>query len=523
MAALTFDDIPGPEQQGAPQRGGPLTFDHIPTPGAEAPSNPLVINVTPRGAPAAEVAPSMTEAPWYAQAGQAADDLARLAANSATFGYADKLAGYLGGEGTAAERARTEQARERAGSAGTATELGAGLVGPLAVSKAGLSLAGNVPRVVNNLLTRSAAAGVEGAGWGALNAAGNDQDLATGAGLGAVAGAAGQPIGEALARAIGGAAGLFNKRPPVPTAAETKALGHEAYRASERAGVIVKPDFVRGLATDIKSTLADEGYTPNLHPGVAAGLEEIESKAGQNVTLKGLDVMRRVAGNVAKNADPSTSELGRLMVNKIDQAVDKMDMSHVLTGNRTEGVQALQEARKLWRQGRMTETVDSLMERATNQAASSGTGGNLDNAIRQQFKNYLNSKQSRFLSADERDAFRTIVRGTDFQNMARLIGRLAPTSGALPLIANLSAAGASGGLSLAGSAVASGSRAVGERATQNNVYALARIIANGGTAPSAIQNAVQRLSESERETLGRILMTWGVQGGQDAGAGAALP
>lgn len=521
MAALTFDHIEGPEQQSAPQRSGPLTFDHIPTRGADAPSNPLVINVTPQSAPAAAaVAPSMSEQPWYAQAGQAADDLARLAANSATFGYADKLAGYLGGAGTAAERARTEQARERAGSAGTATELGAGLVGPLAVSKAGLSLAGNVPQVVNNLLTRSAAAGVEGAAWGALGATGNDQDIGTGAALGAVAGAAGQPIGEALSTAGGGVAGLFNRRPTLPTATETKALGQQAYQASERAGVIVKPDFVGDLATDIRSTLANEGYTPNLHPSVAAGLQEIESKAGQNVTLKGLDVMRQVARSVAENSDRSTSRLGRTMVDKIDQAVDKMDMSHVLAGNKTEGVQALREARTLWRQGRMTETVDKLIDNAELNVAN---GGSLDRAISNQFKSYLKSSQARFLKPDEREAFRKVVEGDSFQKVLRSIGGLAPTSGKLQALANLAAGYASGGLSVAGSGAAMAAKAVGDRATQNNVYALARIIANNGTAPPAIQNAVQRLAESERETLGRILMSWGIQGGQDPGAGAALP
>lgn len=520
MAALTFDHIEGPQQQGAPQRGGPLTFDHIPTPGVETPGNPLVINVTPSSRPAAEQIPTATEQPWYAQAGQAADDLARLAANSMTFGYADKLAGYLGGEGTAAERARTEQARERAGSAGTATELGAGLVGPLAVSRAGLSLAGNVPRAVNNLLTRSAAAGVEGAGWGALSAAGHDQDLATGAGLGAAAGAVGQPIGEALSTAVGGVAGLFNRRTPLPSAAETKALGGKAYEAAERAGVIVKPSFVSGLASDIRSTLANEGYTPNLHPNVAAGLQEIESKAGQNVTLKGLDVMRRVAGNVADNADPSTSRLGRLMVGKIDQAVDKMDMSHVLTGNKTEGVQALQEARTLWRQGRMAETVDKLLDNAELNVAN---GGSLDRAISNQFKSFLKSSEARFLKPDERAAFRNVVEGDSFQKILRGIGGLAPTSGKLQALANLAAGYASGGVSVAGTGVAMGAKAIGDRATQNNVYALARIIANNGTAPPAIQNAVQRLAASERETLGRILTNWGIQGGQETGAGAALP
>lgn len=512
MAALSFDDL-------IPQTGSPAPI--------EAPRGPVTFDdLIPQGpAQAAPVAaPAAADArPWYAQAGQAADDLARLAASGVTFGYADKLAGALSGTGTAAERARTEEARERAGGAGMVAEYGTPLIPATALSRAGLTLAQQVPKAISNIGTRAAAAGVEGAGWGALNAAGHDENLSTGAKIGALAGAAGQPIAEGLSTAVGGVASLFNKRPPLPTAAETKALGHASYEAADRAGVIVKPDFVKGLASDIRGALADEGYTPNLHGRVAAALGEIDNAAGQNVTLKGLDTMRKVARNVAQDQDPSTSRLGSMMIDKIDEAVGSMNLGHVLTGNKTEGVKALQEARQLWRQGRMTETIDGLMERATNQAASSGTGGNLDNAIRQQFKGYLNSKQGRFLTEDERDAFRTIIRGTDFQNMARLVGRLAPTSGALPMLANLTAAGATGGLSVGASAAAMGARAAGEQATKNNVYALARIIANNGTAPPAIQNAVQRLAQSERETLARILMSWGVQGGLASGLGAALP
>ena len=36
------------------------------------------------------------EQPWYGKLGQAADDIARIAANGLTFGYADKIAGALG-------------------------------------------------------------------------------------------------------------------------------------------------------------------------------------------------------------------------------------------------------------------------------------------------------------------------------------------------------------------------------------------------------------------------------------------
>lgn len=67
--------------------------------------------------------------PWYSQLGIAANDLIRIAANSFTFGYADKLAALTSGEGdTYEERLKSQEqeslrAQERAGLAGTVTSL----------------------------------------------------------------------------------------------------------------------------------------------------------------------------------------------------------------------------------------------------------------------------------------------------------------------------------------------------------------------------------------------------------------
>ncbi len=140
--------------------------------------------------------------PWYQQAGQAADDIVRATANGLTFGFADKLAGYMGGEGTAAERAKSADARRRAGLAYDAAQLAGGVRTALSAGNAGLTLLGRGGTSAMTgplgVAARTGLAATEGAGYGALDALGNDTDLTYGALIGAGFGAGGNLIGEGI-------------------------------------------------------------------------------------------------------------------------------------------------------------------------------------------------------------------------------------------------------------------------------------------------------------------------------------
>lgn len=158
------------------------------------------------GAPQLTAKQEYDQAPWYQQIPQAADDIARAVANGVTFGFADKIAGYLGGEGTEAERELSRQAQERAGLAYNAAELAGGLRTALSAGNAGLSLigAGGTGSMtgIGGLAARTGLASLEGAGYGGLSALGNDTSLAQGIGMGAAFGAGGNLAGEGIQAGI---------------------------------------------------------------------------------------------------------------------------------------------------------------------------------------------------------------------------------------------------------------------------------------------------------------------------------
>lgn len=113
--------------------------------------------------------------PWYRQALQAADDVARMGANGITLGGADKLAAYMNGTPEEAERAKTDDAVSRAGAAALAAKI----VGTMAPSRVatlpGLSVTSVVPPMksgIMGMVSRSAALGGDALGLHTLQSYG---------------------------------------------------------------------------------------------------------------------------------------------------------------------------------------------------------------------------------------------------------------------------------------------------------------------------------------------------------------
>lgn len=451
----------------------------------------------------------------------AAGDIAELAANGVTFGYGNKAAAALRApftDKTYAEelegmRAKTQESRNRAGSAALPAELVGAVATPVALANRGATLLGRFGTGAmtggTGLAARTGLAAVEGAGYGALAASGNDQDISEGATFGAIGGGLGNLAGEALAAGIGKVAGIFNKKPTIPQLDDIEASARAAYQRAEQAGVAYTPQAVDRLRQDVVKSLTDIGYDPALQPGAAAVVNRLENLAGQNVTISGLDTLRKVASNGYIQGNASNNKAISSIIDKIDDVIGSPASGDVLMGNAQAGAEALQEARSLWSRIAKVNKVQDAVNRADLRAASTGSGGNVDNATRQNLRRLL--EKPRGFTGDEKAALETVVRGTAGQNALRLAGKFAPTgvvSGVLSGGAGLGVLGPAGlALPLAGA----GAKAAADRITQQNVQKLAEIILAGGSrsATQAAPNAVQRLTQSKRDEIARILMAIG--------------
>ena len=454
----------------------------------------------------------------------AAQDTAALLGDGLTMGFGDKAVAAVRAPFTdktyeqelAAAREQTQDARNRAGYAGTAAEVVGAAAVPIAAAGRGLTLAG---RLGTGAMTGAKGVGAraglmaaEGAGYGALSAAGHDEDISTGAAIGAAGGAAGSVIGDAVSAGLTKAHGAIKGKPKVPDLENLRTAAREAYDRADNAGVIFKPEGVQRLGNTIRTELAEFGYHPQLQPRVAAVLDEIDRLSQGNTTLKGVDVLRRIANNIGASQDPSEKALGAMIVNKIDDFVSDIKFNDVIAGNPMEGAAALKKARNLWSRVAKNERLIKAVEEAKNRAGATGSGGNVENATRQNIRKML--EKGRGFTADEKAAMQEIVRGTPTQDLLRLAGKLSPSGNGLMAALGIGGTMVNPAIGLA-SLGGMGAKALADRGVQQGVEALETLIRSGGNAAAlqSAQGTLARLTQAQREALARFIMGGAVTAG----------
>jgi hypothetical protein len=457
--------------------------------------------------------------PWYSQALQASDDEARLIGNP--FGIGDKFAARMNSltgdlsyeDQLRIEKNRTQAARDRAAAAAIPSEIMGDVLAGGAVAGQGATLAGRFNTAnmtgIKGVLARAGLMAPEGALYGVADALGRDTDVKTAAVTGAIAGPVGSIVGDTVSK-------VASKVLPAKTASAVPALeklktqADDAYKAADNAGVVINPQSVQRLKANVEAKLVDFGYHPQNQPGVKAALDEIDRISQGNVTLKGLDILRRVAKNANSPTNPSQSAASQIVVNEIDDFMKGLKPQDVVMGDKKAGINSLLKARELWTRVRKNEKLVDAIESAALRAASTGSGGNVENATRQNLRRMIDPTSSSRVAwtVDEKKAIEEIVRGTPTQNALRLLGKLSPQGNGL-----MAALGVGGAMtnpllgipSLAGL----GAKHIADKGVQQGIQALDELIRVGGSkqALQAAQATLRSLSQTQREAIARIVQT----------------
>ena len=200
--------------------------------------------------------------------GQAANDAVRAITDAATFGYADRLAAYMGGTDLQQERDQTQAAHQRLG----LMDYPASGLGYAAVP--GTGVLGGVRGAI-----------AEGVGAGALGAYGHDQNVAGGAIAGGLGGLAGGALGKAAGgianKVVGGpdinaAAGDITSALEADTTAKFKKADDVFYPATGRANPVF--DATTNASNDIDTQWPGLG-TQNNAPQSMAVLKNLRNQA----------------------------------------------------------------------------------------------------------------------------------------------------------------------------------------------------------------------------------------------------
>lgn len=217
--------------------------------------------------------------------------------------------------------------------------------------------------------------------------------------------------------------------------AELKTASRAAYKEAEEAGVVFSPAGVQRVAKEVHESLAEFGYHPGLHPQAKIALDELDRVAQGNITFKGMDVLRKLTNAASNSLKDEERAVGKLIIDKIDDLMENSRTYETIAGSTAKAADAIRRARDLWGRARRTDLIETAVRNAELRAASTGSGGNVNNAIRQNLRSILtNERDARKFSKKELAQIEKVVRGTAPLNTLRLIGKLSPEGGALGLV-----------------------------------------------------------------------------------------
>ena len=308
------------------------------------------------------------------------------------------------------------------------------------------------------------------------------EEIVPGAALGAVGAGIGNIASKAAKKIVGGSQPIN----VAPTLEEIRQQSKNAYAKSKAHGLKVNTAPLNTVYNDIIKEMKSVGYNPRnpLHTGVSTALDELK-RVNTPQTLEQLDQMHRMTTAAIKNwNNPEGQMMAAIYRKHLDNLLENLDPRHTVTnlGTSKEAVGALKEGREYWKRFRKTQQLEEALETAKDRAASTGVGGNIPNAFRQEVKKIYDKakKQNKMWTPDEMQAMRNFVRGNFGSNILRYAAKLSPIRnsflGPIEFMGLFSHPGMASGAAGVGLAA----QAISDKLTKRAGKRLEKLVAAGG-------------------------------------------
>lgn len=277
----------------------------------------------------------------------------------------------------------------------------------------------------------------------------------------------------------------------VPSAEDLLSTAGKQFDAVKGSDLVIHPDAVQGMAKDMRTELLNDGFHPDTgnQKGVFGAIDRLEALGKQpgGVTPKDMEVIRKNLVSAKADMDPSTAKAARDATGSFMSKYADLgnDPANILHGDAAQTFGDLKDAIGNYAAGKRSNIVTGKADLANLNAATAGSGANIDNNTRQAIKqlarpmNNTNVPVARTLGFNnpEIDAIKRAATGTAVGNTARYLGKLAPTG----TVSGLMSAGAgfgAGGLPGAVALPAAGyiAKKIGDLSTARAVSALDSLV-----------------------------------------------
>ena len=278
---------------------------------------------------------------------------------------------------------------------------------------------------------------------------------------------------------------FMNRASSAPSIDTLKQAKTAAYKAVDDAGVTFGSADTSRLFNNVETAVGKTNYVPDVDAQTRAALQIIERNAGQTLTLGQLDNIRQ---GLWKRFNAAPDEVAILdIIDEVDSLIAKMPAATPL----------METARVANSRFKKAELIENAFQKAKDQTASTGSGGNIVNKYRQTVTSIINNpKQAKFFSGDEIAMMRNFVSGSNAENALRLIGKVAPSGNGLMMALNIGAVAANPLMALA-TAGAAGAKSLSQTLAMRKAQSIRDALASGvvpqGAPSTVIPNALRTI------------------------------
>lgn len=261
------------------------------------------------------------------------------------------------------------------------------------------------------------------------------------------------PYAKVGAALFGGAGGLRAERAlarpgiaAVPAADEIAASTRQGYNTPAVMQAEYRPQAVGALADDLSNRLRQSRISEKQAPQVYDAIDGLRQPMfGANHRIQDFDETRRLLNQLAgSTTDAVQAGAAQRAIRSIDAFTLRPPTGAALNDPiARQAGRDLATARANAAVGFRSQRLMDAMERATNTAGATHSGGNLQNELQKAARTILNSpKQLRGFNEAEREALREIARGTVAGSIIRRIAKVLGGGGGLGQLASGSAGAA---------------------------------------------------------------------------------
>lgn len=300
-------------------------------------------------------------------------------------------------------------------------------------------------------------------------------------------------VGAAPAASLGKTAAIAAKesrlRTEMPGVSENVASAKAAYKQIEDARLQTTPQATAEFSATTKAMLDDEHLiVPENAPSTFRALDKIEKSDGNIAKIM---AMYSALGRVKPSAGTDYAAAS-IVREQLGQFIENLTADQVIAGDPAFTKAMWDQARSTWRVAKNLETIEEAQMKGERRAAIAGTGANIQNAMRQRLNELLSSeKKSRSMSDEAKAKLEQIVMGTGTANVARRVGKFAPSG-------PVSAMGTIGADIIAGPKVATGvaamaliSKYFGEWLTRRQIRELEQLIKEESPLGAAAKKRIE--------------------------------